>query len=194
MKPVYQDKFGVGGNCFAACLASLFEIPLDSMPDFCERGVDEEWWASVREWLAQRGYGIMTVTCVDIGWLEQYDGWMIVSGKSDRDLNHATLWRRGTMRHDPHPSGTGLAKPEFVDLLYPLDPHALVARAALKKEREEALQWVLDRTTSIGDDELSGHMYTTQYKNGYNARARSLRAIIGSELQRQGDGYGHGNR
>lgn len=32
MKPVYQDRFGYGeGNCVWACIASIFEIPLESL-------------------------------------------------------------------------------------------------------------------------------------------------------------------
>lgn len=129
MKHVYQTKFGEGGNCFAACLASLFEVPIDSIPDFWESETSDGWWRSVRAWLADRGYGVMCVTCNDSGWLESFTGWMIVSGKSDRGLNHATLWRGGVMRHDPHPSRAGLVKLETVDLLYPLDPSKLVYSA-----------------------------------------------------------------
>jgi len=127
--PVHQTKFGVGGNCFAACLASLFEVPLESMPDFCESGTNDGWWRSVRMWLAGRGYGVMCVGCSGSEWLENFAGWLIVSGKSDRGLDHATLWREGIMKHDPHPSGTGLVEFEAVDLLYPLDPSKLITAA-----------------------------------------------------------------
>ena len=33
MIPVYQTTFGINGNCFAACLASVFEIELLKIPN-----------------------------------------------------------------------------------------------------------------------------------------------------------------
>lgn len=36
MKPAMQTKFGeYEGDCFAACIASLFELPIEDVPDLC---------------------------------------------------------------------------------------------------------------------------------------------------------------
>ena len=37
---VMQTKRGIGGNCLAACLASIFKVPLESIPDLAPK---ESW-------------------------------------------------------------------------------------------------------------------------------------------------------
>ena len=118
--------FGANGNCFSACLASVFELPIEEVPNFFTlAGHDEAtWWAAVRDWLRPRGFGIISLR-PNTGTLVLFEGWLIVSGKSGRGLHHATVWRSGAMVHDPHPDGSGIESPEDLDLLYPLDPSQL---------------------------------------------------------------------
>ena len=57
MKRVFQTKRGLGGNCLAACLASIFEVPLESMPDLAPPECFTDWTIQPklrREWLAAR--------------------------------------------------------------------------------------------------------------------------------------------
>jgi hypothetical protein len=132
MKPVMQTEKGPRGNCYSACLASLFELTLDEVPNFFD-GVDgydttSQWWGSVRKWLAEKGFGIISISLSlpnGYEWLENYEGYFIVCGMSNRGLYHATLWNYGKMCYDPHPDQTGLLEPDSVDLLYPLDPAKL---------------------------------------------------------------------
>jgi hypothetical protein len=58
MKPIYQTRFGGSeapgeeqGNCFAACLASVFECALEDVPDFAGTIVDGRWFGIITEWL-----------------------------------------------------------------------------------------------------------------------------------------------
>src|SRR5260370_22421604 len=53
MKPVTQSLVGEEGNCFAACVASILEMSLVEVPNFC--AVDNGWWAAFQAWLAERG-------------------------------------------------------------------------------------------------------------------------------------------
>lgn len=131
MKPVMQTVLGRGGNCFSACLASLFEVPIEEVPNFFDLAGEDDalWWGEVRNWLRVRGFGIMFLDLPDPAFLAHFEGWFIVSGKAARGLDHATIWRDGKMVHDPHPSQCGLIKPDGVDLIYPLFP------ALLKLER-----------------------------------------------------------
>jgi len=139
MKPVMQTDFGQFGNCFSACLASLFELPLEEVPNFFTVAGpydDAAWWSAVRDWLRPRGYGIMFNDLRDPEHLKLFEGYFIVSGKSSRNVDHATIWKDGVMVHDPHPEQCGLIAPDGVDLIYPLDVSALAALS----ERGEAGQ------------------------------------------------------
>lgn len=127
MKPVMQTTLGRRGNCMSACLASILEIPIETVPNFFEvagEGV-AEWWGALREWLKPFGFGVITLTFEDAGMWNTLclDGYHIVSGPSPRVEGsfHATVWHAGRMVHDPHPDQSGIGRPETLDLLYPLD-------------------------------------------------------------------------
>ena len=124
MKPVMQTVTGSAGNCFSACLASIFELTIEEVPNFFEVAGHEDsaWWGAVRDWLRPRGLGVIWLQLNDPAHLAEFEGWMIVSGKSCLGIYHATVWNGGKMVHDPHPSQCGLIAPEGVDMLYPLDP------------------------------------------------------------------------
>jgi hypothetical protein len=62
MHRVFQTKYGGSGapkeqrgNCIAACLASIFELPLDAVPDFAESLPKGEWLQELDLWLGTRG-------------------------------------------------------------------------------------------------------------------------------------------
>lgn len=133
MNPVMQTVLGRHGNCYSACLASLFEIPLDQVPNFFDVAGDDDsaWWGEVRSWLRARGFGVITVLVDENSRLDLFDGWFIVGGESCRGIGHATIWRDGQLVHDPHPSKCGIIKADSVDLLYPLDPSKLMIRGSL---------------------------------------------------------------
>lgn len=119
MKPVTQTLFapesgdeGVSGNCWAACLASILELDLAEVPNFCAY---EDWWQRTIQWLNSRG--------LHISWVAYEPGlltaihpvdYFIMTGKSPRgDFNHSVVGgsRNGTpptMIHDPHPSLAGI--------------------------------------------------------------------------------------
>lgn len=130
MIPIKQTVKGKYGNCFPACLASLFECPLDDVPNFYDIAGDDDaaWWGLVRGWLKKRGFGVMFLELRSPEHLALFDGYIIVSGKSCRDLDHATIWKNGVMVHDPHPDNCGLITPDGVDMIYPLDPSKLVVK------------------------------------------------------------------
>ena len=136
MKPVMQTVNGRHGNCMSACLASIFECDISDVPNFYAIAGDDDamWWGAVRDWLRPKGFGIMFLELRDPAHLSMFDGWMIVSGKSTRGLDHATVWKDGKMIHDPHPSNEGLVTPDGVDMIYPLDPARLYLKNATRPE------------------------------------------------------------
>lgn len=128
MKPVFQTQTGKAGNCFSACLASIFEVDIAEVPNFFEVSDDDEgWWAVVRDWLRPRGFGVMFLQLNDPEHLKGFTGYFIVAGLSTRGIYHAVVYKDGVLVHDPHPESTGVV-PDGVDMLYPLNPaHMRVA-------------------------------------------------------------------
>ena len=121
MKPITQTKFGVDeGNCFSACLASILEIPLELVPNFCVE-YPSDWLNKTNEWLDRFGLMIMGV---EINCMPNWDAYWIASGQSPRlDCHHSVVYRADRMVHDPHPSGDGLkGKPTYGTLILLRDP------------------------------------------------------------------------
>ena len=120
MIAVDQTIFGLGkGNCFAACVASIFEVPLDSLPNFC---CEEGWPANFEDWLHERGLARMTVNTAGGGRVP-FHAWGIATGPSPRgDFLHSCVYRGDRMVHDPHPSRDGLLCLKEIDTFVVLDP------------------------------------------------------------------------
>jgi hypothetical protein len=113
MRPVHQAETTHGrGDCFAACLASLLEISIEDVPNF---RLAENPWASIQEWLGERG--LCAIRCIADPRIfstipRQY---CILSGASPTNPGgiHAViaLWDglSAEVVHDPRPGGTGLS-------------------------------------------------------------------------------------
>ena len=128
MKPVDQTKFLADykagpdqvGNCFPACVASILELPLEEIPNFCAY---ENWYEKANEWLNKRDLCIVLIR----GYDQDRAGLpciCIATGKSPRgDFLHCVVWKEGRIVHDPHPSRDGIvSNPEDMCYLVPLDP------------------------------------------------------------------------
>jgi len=120
MKPVDQTKLhdpdnGIRGNCMAASLASILELPLSDVPEF--EDMDEDWWPKLMKWLELLGFYL-------IQWSEEVclQGYCLCSGMSERGVNHQVVYKNGKLVHDPHPSKTGIKKVSEVWALLPIDP------------------------------------------------------------------------
>lgn len=109
MIPVFQDKFGSAasapnelGNCVAACVASILELPLKEVPNFC---IKETWWNDLKEWLTKRGYLFCYVN--DDGTnVKDLDIYYICSTKNpQKDWDHVVVCKKGKMVHNPFPNG-----------------------------------------------------------------------------------------
>lgn len=115
MKPVDQTEFGdKNGNCFPACLATLLELPVEAVPNFC-KGDPEDWYAHVQAWLRPMGYSAVDLRLWVKGsdWRPNPGQLCILSGKSPRgDFDHSVvgIFANPHFRvlHDPHPSRAGI--------------------------------------------------------------------------------------
>lgn len=104
MIPVDQTKFiAPYANGFAACVASIFELPIEEVPDF--RPDEDGWWLRFSEWCNERGWAPLMLDN-DVGYLGGC--WSLIGGDGPRGLLHQCVGRRGEVVHDPHPSRDGL--------------------------------------------------------------------------------------
>lgn len=118
MKPVAQSKLYSpeaihNGNCYAACLASLLELPLWMVPPFEDMfgRPDGVWWHRAEDWMER----LLRARLVrreghDLDRLPEF---YIASGLSARGVRHSVIYSRGELVHDPHPSGSGIAAVEW---------------------------------------------------------------------------------
>jgi hypothetical protein len=123
MKPVKQTKLaspeGISlGNCLAACLASMLEIPLWMVPPFEEMYARPDWRERIDKWLARM---FVVRRAFNSGHqVDQLPEYYVAHGLSPRGVQHAVIYRRGFLVHDPHPSDTGIAEVEETWHLEPI--------------------------------------------------------------------------
>lgn len=132
MTPVMQSKLyypdGIhNGNCYAACLASILDLPLWMVPPFEDMFGRGEWRVRTSEWLA-KVHGLKMVkhmvkheaanAPVDLP--EFY----IANGLSARGVYHSVIYSAGKLAHDPHPSGAGIETVEWLWVLEPIEAEA----------------------------------------------------------------------
>ena len=117
MNPIKQTKFGHHGNCYAACLASILEIPIEAVPNVDD---GEDWLEHIDEWLQIcHGYTLLSFHAETFYCVPAVHHIMI--GKSSRGLNHAVVGFQGKIVHDPHPNNKGLITIEGYEFLLPLE-------------------------------------------------------------------------
>lgn len=110
MKPVDQTitEFK-NGDCMRACIASIFELPLEEVPNFMRDGPDD-FAEHLNEWCDKMGLRAVDIRLDDPSQeRETLKGcYVIAVGKSPRATKdwhrHAVVWLNGQMIHDPHPT------------------------------------------------------------------------------------------
>lgn len=140
MIPVFQDNTTPGkGNCYSACLASLLELPLASVPNFRAEFPAQEFNERIQEFLARYGLFVLRILmrdaddepidhpfipCVPEGAL------CIAGGKSPRGSHgHAVVGQIASgcnfeLLHDPNREAAvkGVETLWTLDFLVPLNP------------------------------------------------------------------------
>jgi hypothetical protein len=116
-----QTKFGPEvGNCFEACLSSITHLPIEPIPSYKGEG----WFDKCNKYLAKHG---LVLVMYGPKIFEVYknlaDLYCIAGGKSPRfNCNHAVVFRKGKMVHDPHPDNTGISDIQDYTFVFKLDP------------------------------------------------------------------------
>jgi hypothetical protein len=107
MWEITQTRTGKDGNCFAACISSIFEIPLEEIPEFG----DASFLDDVDTFLEPRGLYYVQVPLDDESLSVVFRKGHILStieGLSPRGGLHACVALNGKLIWDPHPQdGTG---------------------------------------------------------------------------------------
>ena len=125
------------GNCYTACVASVLEIPLCSVPNWALLLVDDDrkeaWSEAIDAWAKERGFFILTTTatpdpkddCIANG--EIAGGCYHLIGGKARDeehglVNHSVVGMNGKMIWDPNQKrNNGLEVVEDYSFFVPLD-------------------------------------------------------------------------
>lgn len=124
MTPVKQNvlyaKDGIGhGNCCAACLASLLDLPLWMVPPFEQMfGRDQHFIGRANKWL-ERFFKVTIVRRSEHD-PAQLPPFYIANGLSPRGVYHSVIYSRGALVHDPHYSDAGIEKVEWTWHLEPI--------------------------------------------------------------------------
>lgn len=133
MKPVTQTILhtpgGGNGNCFAACIASIFEVPLDeNVPNFVDYQGPLAWYDAARAWCRSWGYDLGTIGSLDVveRWADTPPGdHAIASVPSPRGLwKHCVVVdRHGVVVHDPYPDAPVGYQADAVDFDIVIQPY-----------------------------------------------------------------------
>jgi hypothetical protein len=133
MKPVAQTVFGSpDGNCLAACIASILELPTEAVPVSGRAG---EWPEELTAFLEPLGYAWIWIDYRKLPAHGEDGEWpfywtdslyWIASGPSGRGLNHSVVCKGREMAWNPAP-GDHDTEIESIDdaiilLRQPVDP------------------------------------------------------------------------
>lgn len=121
----------VRGNCLAACIASLLEMPITDVPNFetLYSISDTYYYDVLSAWLKHLGFEIYNDSrfmCFhDDESKSQYkdepkDKYYMVSGLSPRGIQHVCIYQNGKLIHDPHPSREGITTEEYFETIVSL--------------------------------------------------------------------------
>jgi hypothetical protein len=137
MKPIHQTKFEAGnGNCLLACVASVLERPIASIPDFNLSGCG--WFGEMYEWCTNEGIGLVLISPCDLESSLFYNlhAILLFSVPGFPDENHAIIgkcvrvaslqdeindkWKWKCVEHfDPNPRGVTVGELQHMIVLIP---------------------------------------------------------------------------
>jgi hypothetical protein len=129
-KVVVKNKNGdivVDGNCYAAAIASMLELPITEVPNgevFFNDKEDHMFYETLmKRFLKNRGLELISdyryaAFHGDNGWWEEDEAvkhrealkgqLYLATGRSPRGFAHIAIYKNGEMVFDPHPSRDGL--------------------------------------------------------------------------------------
>lgn len=131
LRAVDQTVLGAGNpraNCFQACLAMLFGLPIGECIDVTDPAIEEgQWIGPVEQWAATKGWRFVTSAKAP-----KDRPYIAIGPTANREGTHGVVCVGKEMFHDPHPSRDGIVSANFYAWLEP---------AALSAPEAERAKW-----------------------------------------------------
>ncbi len=121
MKPIFQTRFGGAdsaeedqGDCMAACLASIFEVGLDEVPDFTGSITSGGWFFHLQTWLKKRNLSLLMLPkdAKDIPMGYAMAAVLSHTLENPKD-GHMIVVRDGRLAHDPNPNNSDKKEEDY---------------------------------------------------------------------------------
>jgi hypothetical protein len=114
MKPVYQSIVDpINGDCWAACIASILELPLSDVPNF-RAGENVNFWEETQTWLNSKGVFCIEVNFTDSKYCSFPNGaYVLLTGPSTMfdDTRHCVIGQ------------VAVKSPELMEIIFIHDPN-----------------------------------------------------------------------
>lgn len=124
----------VRGNCYAAAIASMLELPITEVPNvevFFHMPEDSSYWQEVMlTFLQSKGWELCSDDRFKVFHDKEFGGeqrddimaalwgkYYLVTGESPRGVSHICIYQNGRLAHDPHPSREGLLTEKWFQVL-----------------------------------------------------------------------------
>jgi len=127
MKPVNQTIFDNElGDCIRACIASIFEFPIEKMPNFWEQTQSAMvFWELLNNWTTKELNHKCIVVNISNGHAFYIRGLLCIAlceVKSNSEIDHAVIWC-DKLIHDPHPysNGDNIKQPRYFVIFSPIE-------------------------------------------------------------------------
>lgn len=144
MIPVKQTRVGKGGDGFRACVASVLELDLVEVPDFCNEEPVSEWFLTFCGWLRQFDLSAVMIAGPWDNKLQQLfqDVHVLAGGQSAvRPHPHKVVYFNGRLAHDPAPEGLGLrGEPKDFIVFVAREPQKAVRNRYLEQRYREGFE------------------------------------------------------
>ena len=102
-KPTKQTEFGLKGNCLSACIATLFDIGIEDVPNFAD--YEEDWAFRLSKWMVEKFNKYVVVSkFTDLKTFDLLCGSLIITAINSRTIpgaRHAVIVQENTIVFDP---------------------------------------------------------------------------------------------
>lgn len=105
--PVFDEQgqqTDIGGDCFAACIASILEIPIEGFPNFLAKIGDKTWWERWLDYLYAEYRSTLIFWEDDLPDVKQLAWW--IAEVQDGPTPHSVIFYQDQFRFDPWPGAT----------------------------------------------------------------------------------------